>query len=153
MMAAVYAAVAAFHAFAFALGLAHSYDVDEETRAAPVTWWWVVFAAGLIFALAALTVWGVFAGAAIENVLYGARPAWESTPVEFNAVASVAATLAAGATYKLGWLCGLALQLRVPPIAAVKLPVELPVPALRLKRPRPGGRGKSVFEMLGLGVE
>ena len=121
----IYVSLSLFHLFAFTLGLAHSYDVDEETRAAPLTWWWFIFLIGTLFTLSVFTIFGVFIGGIIEK-----QPVWLSTPLEFHLIVIIAMFLGAPATYRFGWLSGLALQHRIPPIAFVKLPIEVPVPAI-----------------------
>jgi ABC-type Na+ efflux pump permease subunit len=125
----IYTSLCLFHSFAFVLGLAHSYDVDEETRAAPLTWWWFIFIAGALLAVSVLAIYGVFVGGIIEK-----QPVWTSTPLEFHTIVVFAMFLSTPATYRLGWLSGLALQHRIPPIAFVKLPIEIPVPAVVIVR-------------------
>jgi hypothetical protein len=145
----IYMSLSLFHAFAFTLGLAHSYDVDEETRAAPLTWWWFIFLFGTLFTLSTLTIYGVFIGGIIEK-----QPVWTSTPLEFHAIVIFALFLAAPATYRFGWLSGLALQHRIPPVAFVKLPVEIPVPVIAIvkreaeRRERKRKKTNSVLDLL-----
>jgi hypothetical protein len=127
----IYTSLCLFHSFAFTLGLAHSYDVDEETRAAPLTWWWLIYITGTLFTLSVFVVYGVlFVGGIIEK-----QPVWQGTPLEFHTIVIFVLFLSTPATYRLGWLCGLALQHRIPPILFVKLPIEIPVPvAIIVKR-------------------
>jgi ABC-type Na+ efflux pump permease subunit len=146
----IYTSLCLFHVFAFTLGLAHSYDVDEETRAAPLTWWWLIFLTGTIFALSVLAIYGVFVGGIIEK-----QPIWQSTPLEFHLIVILAMFLGAPATYRFGWLCGLALQHRIPPIAFVKLPIEIPVPVAIIvkreaieRRERKRRKSNSVLDLL-----
>jgi len=146
----IYTSLCLFHAFAFTLGVAHSYDVDEETRAAPLTWWWVIFLFGTLFVLSVLIIYGVFVGGIIEK-----QPIWTATPLEFHTVVIFAMFLSAPATYRLGWLSGLALQHRIPPIAFAKLPIEVPVPAVVIvrreaaeRRERRRRKTNSVLDML-----
>ena len=145
----IYTSLCLFHAFAFTLGLAHSYDVDSETRAAPLTWWWFIFLAGTLFTLSVLVVYGVFIGGIVEK-----QPVWLSTPLEFHTIVIIALFLGTPATYRLGWLSGLALQHRIPPVAFAKLPVEIRVPFLVVEkhreeeRERKGKKTNSVLDML-----
>jgi hypothetical protein len=146
----IYVSLSLFHLFAFTLGLAHSYDVDEETRAAPLTWWWLIYITGTLFALSVLTIYAVFVGGIIEK-----QPIWSSTPLEFHTIVIFAMFLATPTTYRLGWLCGLALQHRIPPVTFVKLPIEIPIPAIAIvkrevteRRERKRKKTNSVLDLL-----
>jgi hypothetical protein len=146
----IYTSLCLFHLFAFVLGLAHSYDVDEETRAAPLTWWWFIYITGTLFALSVLVIYGVLVGGIIEK-----QPVWQGTPLEFHTIVIFMLFLSAPAAYRLGWLSGLALQHRIPPIAFVKLPIEIPVPAIVIarreaveRRERKKRKSNSVLDLL-----
>lgn len=104
---------------------------------------------GTLFTLSVLVVYGVIIGGIIEK-----QPVWTSTPLEFHLVVIFALFLSAPATYRFAWLCGLALQHRIPPLVFVKLPVEIPVPFLVVEKQREEERERkrkktnSILDML-----
>ncbi|MEM4846687.1 MAG: hypothetical protein QW794_02890 [Thermosphaera sp.] len=155
MMIGILFAIALFELFAFALGIIHAFDRDGETVAAPVTLWWILFAAAVPFITSVLVVWGVFVGAAVENIMYGVKPAF-GLPFDFLSIVITVALLAAWAVYHAGYIVGTAVASKASLFTVISVPIAVPLPSIVFTRPLSKTESKhvkTIEEMLGIAVE
>ncbi|MEM4976116.1 MAG: hypothetical protein QXT64_02200 [Desulfurococcaceae archaeon] len=157
MMTAILSAVAFFELFAFALGIIHAFDRDDETVAAPMTPWWILFAAAVPFITFTLLTWGIFIGGAVENIMYGVKPVF-GLPFDFLSLTVIIALLTAWAVYHAGYIVGTVIAARCQLFTVVSLPITVPLPTIvitkpvSVRKPKPL-RVKTVEEMLGIAVK
>ena len=111
-------ALLSFDMFILALGVVHSFDRDEETRAAPVTPFFLIISAAMPFLFLAVLVLGLAAGLPLESVWYQlngmtvSRGRLFNLPFTVGAWGMIAAAMAVPAFYKAGHILGLYVQER-----------------------------------------
>jgi len=109
-------AMGCFQLFTFTLGLLHTWDKDEETRAAPLTPYFMLLSVGLATVILSLLTLGLSAGFTLEGVQGLRVGRLFEIPFSIAATCMIAAiVIGPPFTYRAGWLLGLYIQERSLP--------------------------------------